>query len=99
MQNFEIFLSVDAEGNSAVSLDDAETAHKACAEYGADHVRTICLSVAMGLPAEDTDEDEVTVIDVEVPEQEEPAEEADEAELPAEVHTPAEQSASAEVAA
>jgi hypothetical protein len=99
MAKFELFLSVDAEGNSAVSLDDAEAAHEACAEYNAGPVRTVGLSVAMELPADGTDEDEVTVIDVPVPPQEEETPAEDGTEAPAEVQVPAEQPAPAEVAA
>jgi hypothetical protein len=84
MAKFELFFSVDAEGNRAVRLEDAETAHEAYAEYDAGSVRTVCLSVDMDLPTDQADEDEVTVVDVPVPPQEEePAEQA-EAEEPAE---------------
>jgi hypothetical protein len=112
-EKFEIFYSVDAEGNSAVSLETAEAAHEACAEYDAGPVRTVCLSVAMALPEDGADEDAVTVVDVVVPPEdpedgdgeeapaEVPAEDEPEAppELPAEVPAPAEQPAPAEVAA
>jgi hypothetical protein len=85
MAKFELFFSVDAEGNRAVRLEDAETAHEAYAEYDAGSVRTVCLSVDMDLPTDQADEDEVTVVDVPVPPQQEPAEQA-EAEEPAEKH-------------
>src|SRR5690349_19462832 len=99
MPKFEIFHSIDAEGNSAVSLESAEAAHEACAEYNAGPVRTVCLALDAELPTDDTDEDTVDVIDVEVPEQEgeeeEGAETAEEEgeEAPAEVHAPAERPA------
>jgi hypothetical protein len=110
-EKFEIFYSVDADGNSAVSLETAEAAHEACAEYDAGPVRTVCLAVAMDLPEDGADEDDVSVVDVAIPPQdpedgdgeEAPAngEDGEEAppELPAEVQVPAEQPTPAEVAA
>lgn len=67
MPKFEVFHSVDSEGNSAVSLEDAETAHSACAEFKGGAVRTTCLAVTMDLPEDGADEDHVDVLDVQIP--------------------------------
>ena len=112
MPKFELYFSLDAEGNSAISLDGADAAHDACAEYDAGPVRTVCLSLDAELPADDTDEDDVTVVDVLVPpqaseDQENEEAEADEARLPAEddedvpaeVHAPTEHPAATEITA
>jgi hypothetical protein len=60
MENFEIWLSVDDEGNAAASLDGAVDSRTAVDSFGGAAVRTVKLTVSMELP-------EAAEIDVEVP--------------------------------
>ena len=48
--NFEFWLSVNEDGDSAVSMKNAEDAKEGLAEYGGAAVRTAKFSVEMALP-------------------------------------------------
>jgi hypothetical protein len=59
--NFNIWLAVNEDGESAVSMDGASDAREALVEeYGGATIRTVKLEVTMALP-------DVTDVDVEVP--------------------------------
>jgi hypothetical protein len=75
----EVYFARDAAGNSAVGFDITEV-EEAIGEFGDGPIRIIQLNVEMALPVEGDDEDTVASIDVEVPPQEEPAEDDDEGE-------------------
>jgi hypothetical protein len=61
MQNFELWLAVDNEGNSAVSMDGPAEARTAVLEdFESEAIRMAKISVAMELP-------EIPEISVEVP--------------------------------
>jgi hypothetical protein len=61
--NFNIWLAVNEDGESAVSMDGASDAREALVdESGGAAIRTVKLAVTMALP-------EVTEVDVEVPDE------------------------------
>jgi hypothetical protein len=61
MQNFELWLACDDEGNAAVSMDGATEAREALTEdYESAAIRVVKLNVMLALP-------EVSEIDVQVP--------------------------------
>jgi hypothetical protein len=63
MENFEIWLSVNEDGNAAVSLDGADEAPEALIENsGGGAVRTVKLAVMMTRP-------EIAEVDVTVPDE------------------------------
>jgi hypothetical protein len=60
--NFAIWLAVNEDGDSAVSMDGAAEAREALVnEYGGGAIRTVKLAVTMALP--EIDETEVDVPD------------------------------------
>jgi hypothetical protein len=96
-EQFEVWLCANEDGDHAVSLDDAEAAQEACAEYGGQLHRTVKLVPVMDLPTNEDSEGNVQEVVVQVPAPPEPPENGDAEEAPIEL--PAEQSAPAEVAA